>query len=255
MLFIVGRWGAGTSLVAEIVRRHGYYFGNGDWGHDRCPHGVLEDKRTLNAFIQGRTGKIKAALKQLNADARQRDLRPALKMPWILYRNRFWYFLHEHATCAVLVRRPSKPEASFTMEQRYQALMPLRYKQLRSCWTRLHVPLRELFFEDLILRPEPTLTSLAQFLGVVPDLSSLDAIDRNWPQSKVMDIPKDKTYHADSLQCDGCGGHGCERCGDKGWVPPGNPNARRCANPNCGNFLRPTVVPVYCSNKCAFDDA
>ena len=71
-----------------------------------------------------------------------------------------------------------------------------------------------------------------------------------------MDIPKDKNYPADSVQCDGCGGHGCETCGDRGWLTPlGHSRGRRCENGACGAPLDPGHVAVYCSNRCAADDA
>lgn len=76
----------------------------------------------------------------------------------------------------------------------------------------------------------------------------------------MIDVPADKNYPADALQCDDCGGTGgldgpCRVCSGKGWVLAGHPRARRCANPNCPKFLEPTRVPVYCSNQCALDDA
>ena len=71
-----------------------------------------------------------------------------------------------------------------------------------------------------------------------------------------MDIPKDKNYPKDSVQCDKCGGYGCKVCSDKGWLSPkDHANGRRCSNPACNKPLHPTCFPVYCSNKCARDDA
>lgn len=70
-----------------------------------------------------------------------------------------------------------------------------------------------------------------------------------------MNIPKDKNYPPGSAQCNGCGGFGCQKCDDKGWVPPDSPEARKCYNDNCGNLIPPTQVAVYCSNSCAQDDA
>ena len=71
----------------------------------------------------------------------------------------------------------------------------------------------------------------------------------------IMDIPRDKNYPADAAQCDGCGGHGCEICGHKGWLPAGHPKARKCYRDECANFIPPAQVAVYCSNECAFKDA
>lgn len=70
-----------------------------------------------------------------------------------------------------------------------------------------------------------------------------------------MDIPKDKDYPAGAGQCDGCGGHGCETCEGKGWLPKGHPKIRKCALEECPNMLTPNLVPVYYSGQCALMDA
>ena len=71
-----------------------------------------------------------------------------------------------------------------------------------------------------------------------------------------MDIPKNKDFPEDSVQCDGCGGIGCQLCDNKGWLTPkDNPNGRRCNNPSCNKPLPPGHIAVYCSNQCATDDA
>lgn len=71
-----------------------------------------------------------------------------------------------------------------------------------------------------------------------------------------MDIPKDKNYPADSVQCDDCGGHGCETCGDKGWLTPAtHPNGRKCEYEPCSKPLSPNHVAIYCTDNCAFNDA
>lgn len=70
-----------------------------------------------------------------------------------------------------------------------------------------------------------------------------------------MDIPKDKGYPTNSVQCDGCGGHGCEACASKGWlIPNTHQGGRRCMNDSCKKPLHPAHVAVYCSNQCALDD-
>lgn len=70
------------------------------------------------------------------------------------------------------------------------------------------------------------------------------------------DIPKDKNYPTNSVQCNSCGGHGCEDCDDKGWLfPIDHPNGRRCENEKCNLPLFPNQVALYCSNQCAFKDA
>lgn len=70
-----------------------------------------------------------------------------------------------------------------------------------------------------------------------------------------MNIPKDKNYPIGSVQCDGCGGNGCDVCGDRGWLPRDHPKVRRCANADYNKPLDPAHVAIYCSNKCAFIDA
>lgn len=71
-----------------------------------------------------------------------------------------------------------------------------------------------------------------------------------------MNVPKDKAYPVDSVQCDKCGGYGCQVCDDRGWlIPKNHPGGRRCANSACNKPLHPTHIAVYCSNKCALDDA
>jgi len=69
-------------------------------------------------------------------------------------------------------------------------------------------------------------------------------------------IPKDKTYPADSVQCDQCGGNGCPECADRGWFTPAtHPKGRRCEYGACGKPLPPSHIDVYCSAQCASNDA
>lgn len=70
-----------------------------------------------------------------------------------------------------------------------------------------------------------------------------------------MDLPNDRDYPADAMQCDECGGWGCNTCGDKGWLPHNHPRGRRCFRDGCGRPIPPSQVAVYCSNECAFEDA
>lgn len=70
-----------------------------------------------------------------------------------------------------------------------------------------------------------------------------------------MDIPVDKGFPADAVQCDGCGGHGCECCDKKGWLPAGHRNGRTCYRDGCNNPIPPVQAAVYCSDKCAILDA
>lgn len=71
-----------------------------------------------------------------------------------------------------------------------------------------------------------------------------------------MDIPKDKKYPKDSVQCEFCGGHGCKECENRGWFTPStHPQGRHCAYWDCLKPLHPACVPVYCSDDCAIADA
>ncbi|KKS74844.1 MAG: hypothetical protein UV57_C0004G0020 [Parcubacteria group bacterium GW2011_GWD2_43_10] len=71
-----------------------------------------------------------------------------------------------------------------------------------------------------------------------------------------MDIPKDKNYPSNSVQCDDCGGLGCETCNDKGWLTPkSHPHGRKCRYEPCNKPLHPTQVAVYDSDSCALNDS
>ena len=67
-----------------------------------------------------------------------------------------------------------------------------------------------------------------------------------------MNIPRDKNYPTDSVQCNNCGGWGCEECDNKGWfTPKTHPLGRRCERKDCDNPIPPDQWAVYCSNTCA----
>jgi len=71
-----------------------------------------------------------------------------------------------------------------------------------------------------------------------------------------MDIPRDKKFPTDSVQCNGCGGFGCQICDNKGWLAPGtHSNGRHCERRGCNKPIPPSQVAIYCSDACAFDDA
>ncbi len=71
-----------------------------------------------------------------------------------------------------------------------------------------------------------------------------------------MDIPKDKNYPLDSVQCDHCGGHGCQNCSSRGWLTPrDHPLGRKCKYAKCDKPLSPNHLAIYCSNQCAYNDA
>ena len=71
-----------------------------------------------------------------------------------------------------------------------------------------------------------------------------------------MDIPKDKNYPLDSVQCDDCGGHGCKKCDQRGWFTPStHPGGRHCYRDACHQSIPPSQIAVYCSDACAHADA
>ncbi len=70
-----------------------------------------------------------------------------------------------------------------------------------------------------------------------------------------MNIPKNKNYPDTAGQCDQCGGHGCNTCDDKGWLPAGHPRIRICALAGCNQPIPPHQAAIYCSNACARHDA
>ena len=71
-----------------------------------------------------------------------------------------------------------------------------------------------------------------------------------------MDIPKDKNYPEDSVQCHECGGHGCPECNNRGWFTPAtHPKGRRCYRDGCEKPIPPNYMAVYCSDICFFLDA
>jgi len=71
-----------------------------------------------------------------------------------------------------------------------------------------------------------------------------------------MDIPKDKSYPTESVQCHECGGWGCEVCLSSGWLTPqDHPGGKKCHREACNNPIPPNQVAVYCSDECAFADA
>ena len=74
-------------------------------------------------------------------------------------------------------------------------------------------------------------------------------------RSNGWNIPRDKSYSEDAIQCDGCGGFGCENCHNSGWVAPNSPHARRCYKDDCNNPIPPYQIAVYCTNECAWADA
>jgi hypothetical protein len=74
-------------------------------------------------------------------------------------------------------------------------------------------------------------------------------------EPSMWNIPKVKIYPVDAIQCNECGGHGCQICNDRGWLPKDHPQGRRCERTACLNPIAPDSVAVYCSNRCAALDA
>lgn len=82
-------------------------------------------------------------------------------------------------------------------------------------------------------------------------------------------IPKEVPFPEDAVQCDDCGGTGrgnhenvlhqlvgCLACSGRGWLrPKSHTKGRHCANDRCDKPLPPDHVAVYCSNRCAQEDA
>jgi hypothetical protein len=70
-----------------------------------------------------------------------------------------------------------------------------------------------------------------------------------------MNIPADKRHPPDAGQCDDCGGHGCLTCNKRGWLKSGHPRTRLCWREACRKPIPPAHVAVYCTDKCASEDA
>lgn len=71
-----------------------------------------------------------------------------------------------------------------------------------------------------------------------------------------MNIPKVKDFPDNSVQCNKCGGHGCDVCEERGWLTPRtHPAGRQCYRDGCNKPIPPDQVAVYCSNECAKEDA
>lgn len=67
-------------------------------------------------------------------------------------------------------------------------------------------------------------------------------------------IPKDKDYPPDAVQCDDCGGNACKTCDHKGWLLHGHAKGRKCLREGCSKPIPPAQVALYCSNFCAAKD-
>lgn len=67
-------------------------------------------------------------------------------------------------------------------------------------------------------------------------------------------IPKVKPWADGAVQCDFCGGLGCEVCHGRGWVARESGNGRLCARDGCFVHLRPDQVEAYCGIQCFAED-
>lgn len=192
MLYVVGRWGAGTSLTAEIIRRHGFYFGKTEYPGWTIPgrnkYGLVEDIPVLdilrreegNAALMSRLGEI-------IEEAAEEGLRPALKMPWILVRPEYWPTLDAFGTQAVFVSRSlaSKPLDTYTMHPELQPKAVLMEGRLANRWDRQSLPRHWVHFDALIRAPEETIRPLVEFLDVPFEPSAVDAVDPNWMRNPL----------------------------------------------------------------------
>lgn len=71
----------------------------------------------------------------------------------------------------------------------------------------------------------------------------------------MMDIPRVKPWPTDAVQCNDCGGRGCETCEKRGWLTKGHVRGRYCHRDVCSKPIPPDQVAIYCSNDCACRDA
>lgn len=76
-------------------------------------------------------------------------------------------------------------------------------------------------------------------------------------------LPRDKIFPLDSVQCNWCGGWGCDQCDNRGWFTPADhPKGRRCHYELCMRGAKKTPKPippdqvaVYCCDECTSEDA
>lgn len=68
-------------------------------------------------------------------------------------------------------------------------------------------------------------------------------------------LPKNTRFPPDAVQCDECGGYGCDTCGQNGWLPSGHAKGRKCEREECQKPIPPAHLAVYCSDECARKDA
>ena len=186
MIHVIGRWGTGTSLVAEIMRRHGCYFGNiedAPGGRDgkrqeRNKWGNMEDRQLLSLICQEKVQPldIKMHLHRLE----QHEGESALKCPWILVRPDVWPLLEEQNIRAVWLTRPSKRDRDYDMLAHLQEAAKVGYETLRERWAL--IPGLEITYEDVMGNPARAVERIAEFLGVPPQKDMRGVVDPTWPR-------------------------------------------------------------------------
>lgn len=172
---VVGVWGEGTSLLAEIIRQHGLDLGTGWHGPDkRNKHGLVEDVRIAEALRDDRQDGELFARRLAELDG--------FKHPRILTEPWTWSLIEAHPFRVVWLFRPSKPEAAYTMLASLQTEACLNRHLLRTRWADR--PGHVVFFEDLLEEPEAVIRELAHFLGVAFNHETVELVDPSWPRAE-----------------------------------------------------------------------
>ena len=187
MIYVNGRWGDGTSVVAEVVRRHGFYMGEHGGGDRRCKHGIVEDNLTLAGLRADDKRQVKAGLRQLRMEAHARQVEPGLKCPWLLVRPLLWEVVEEECPprAALWVTRETKPEEAYTMHTDYADAAKRGFIGLKRRWDIMNVPGLIVPFEGLVRESRMVIEAIAGFLGVEPNYDAAEVVDPNWMRCPV----------------------------------------------------------------------
>lgn len=185
-LYVIGRWGEGTSLIARIAERHGVDFGHEAAGQeDRNPHGMVEDFYLCRAHeAGGEPALVRAALEALRE--RAPTSRIGIKMPWMLVHPATWpvYEAVLPPSHIIWVHRPSKRESAYTMHPRRQPQAVIGKANLRERW--IDVPSLDMPFEDVLRDPWGVVQSIATFVGAVPRREIAKLVDPDHPRNKPL---------------------------------------------------------------------
>lgn len=65
-----------------------------------------------------------------------------------------------------------------------------------------------------------------------------------------LNIPRDKTYPPDAVQCRACYGWGCRSCQDRGWFPHNDPRGLICTRRGCFKPVPAGQLLNICSDAC-----